>query len=519
MKVSFSFGPKSTEPLVNTLQKMSDNTEFFSYKNISVMIKEAELRHIYFDRIIFSEKIISNPKRELTQLNEYIKNNSDSTEIVMVSNPKKSKAASLFLEIFNSPLYTPVILERPTPSVLLEILQEDILALKTKYYVLDVKKQQSVVVQNTDTVEKKKGIFGNKKQKGQVSANAEEPTPEVTESASDNQEEVVSPEVPPVTGFGGGFGIQETGFPEEPQLNFGSAESSPVTAGGDSLGAENEESESDDDELSIGDFGSQHSDTGFLDEDAEAELQAAVSGGGLSSTSQLGEVTMTPPIEETPKPSPREPIGVKPTSAPQQPKMRLPKIFLFTGEKGAGVTQTVVDKAAELVSKGKSVLVIDLDSNSNGVLALIDTPKFYSRKCQNGISNQIIYSEDGVDFLSQGFGGKITPEMIDSAVDRVGSQYACVLIDCPAECLSLVSLELLYKAAVAVLVRGERYSLISTSLALTNRSQVSLEAERYIMSTCKVLISDEHNEYFQEDLGYVKSIALLPNGNWLNNIA
>lgn len=503
MKVSFSFGPKSTVQLVNTLKNMADNVEFFSYKNIAEMIKSAELRHIYFDRIIFSEKIISNPKKELALLNDYIKNNSDSTEIVFVANPKGSKAAPVFSEIFNSPLYTPVILEKPTPTVLLELIQSDILNLKTKYYVLDVKKQQALTVTNTDTPEPKKGIFGGKKQNVVAEMEAKETAPEVGESASNGIDGSVVGDVPDVAGFGGFATPIAGGFADEVSQNSGLFNNSPLGGGAEDATGENSGTSEEDNELGIGDFGSQHSDTGFLNEDEEAELEEAMQQRNQSTTAAE---------------SPEKPAGITALVSPK-PVAPETRIFLFTGEKGSGVTQFVIDKAAKVVDAGKTVLVIDLDTEANGVLALLDTPKFYSRKCQNGLSNRIVYSEDGVDVVSNGFGGKVTPQMVDTAVESFSSKYDSIFIDCPVKYLKLVSQELLEKASVTVIAKGERSSLISTSLALTNREYLTLDAEREIMNKCRVTITDKDNEFFEEDLGYVRSVAMFPNGNWLERVS
>lgn len=512
MKVSFSFGVKSTAPLVNTLKNMADNIEFYSYESIGAMIKEAELRHLFFDRIVFSEKIISNPRKDLEMLDNYIKNNSDSTEIVFVANPKASKCAPVFSEIFNSPLYTPVILQSPTPTMLLELVQGDILELKTKYYVLDVKKQEAVVTKNTDEKPKKKGFFGGKRKNRENVPSIEEPSSSALngdETVLDKSQETEGTEDSIPSGLGDLTAPVEETSANQTGFGFGFSNRVPVSGDTGEVESGNSEEDFEDEGLGIGDFGSQHSDTGFLDEEAEAELEKT-----MATASENEAVHPEPesvaPVSSDATEQQRQPLPVHP-----KPKS---KVYILTGERGSGVTQLVVDKAANLVEKRKSVLVVDLDYKENGVLSLIDMPKFYSRKCQNGISNIITYSEDGVDFISNGYGSKLDEQVVNSMLTSLKDRYDVILIDCPVSCLGVLPVSVLEQANIMILAFGERCSLISTSLALTDRNNLTLEAERYIMRNCSVKLLGD-SEYQEEDLSYVKGVAYFPNGSWLERIS
>ena len=175
MVVAFSIGDKS-QVVINTLKKSADDIDFYTYINIQEMIRESMLRHISFDRIVFSTKILSksDPEGDLRELNEFIKNNSNGTEIVMIIQGKKQEGNSIdevFINMFNSPMYTPIILEKASPASLLQILKDDITALKTRYYTFDIKKVDRAIVsidKKDDVKEEKKSQESQKKKKGMI---------------------------------------------------------------------------------------------------------------------------------------------------------------------------------------------------------------------------------------------------------------------------------------------------------------------------------------------------------------
>lgn len=529
MKVSFSFGKKSTTTLINTLKKMADNIEFYPYNTIGELVKESQLRKLFFDRIVFSEKILSNPKKELTVLNDYIKNYSDSTEIVMVANPKGSKATSAFVEIFDSPMYTPVILEKPTPTSLLELVKGDILELKTKYFVLDVKKSTK-----PEDTSKKKGIFGGFKstkneEVGKSVQNVEDgnPIPNTGESPSSSNEDNMSGSNLEPSAMGGGTGVDVQNVLNYNGFGFGFSENVSGIGKSETVDSSNFKDDFEDDGLSLGDLGSQHSDTGFLDEDGEEELEAFAKSRDTQPVQEDFVEEYTDSDEDAPDESYEdyeeqesydEPIEEDSHELEVEQPMCNTKIFILIGERGTGVTQTVVDKSVKLAERGTKVLVLDLDVKTNGLLSFIDTNKFYKMKCQNGIVNQIVYSEDGVDMVSSGYGGSLSEAWVRSLLDGVGRKYTNILVDCPIESLKYIPMSVLQKSNLCIMVNGERDSLISTSLALTDRNNLSLEAERCIMENCSVKVVG-NSSYLEEDLNYLRSTCFFPNGSWLNNIS
>lgn len=505
---------------------MADNVEFYPYNSIGELVKESQLRKLFFDRIVFSEKILTNPKKELATLNDYIRDYSNSTEIVMVANPKGSKAVPVFTEIFDSPMYTPVIVEKPTPTSLLELVNGDVLELKTKYFVLDVSKEDN----------KKKGLFGGFKNTKNVKVEknvqnvevAQEPE-NLGESSPQNYEETSSAtpmESNTIPSENVGMVDSSMGVNG---FGFGFSGNLPNSAPNSDFEPSNSSGDFEDGGLSLGDFGSQHSDTGYLDEEGESELQRFAE----SQEAEIPEALESVETYEEPEDEDYSEIEdenpyredlEESYEEPEEPAYESPrakggaKIFVLMGIDGVGATQMVVDKAIKLAKRGIKTLIVDLDTKTNGVLSYIDTSRFYISKCQNGISNRLIYSEDGVDVISNGYGCSLTKEKVQSLLDDVSSKYSNILIDCPIESIKYLPMGILQKSNLCILVNGERSSLISTSLALTDRGNLSLEAERCVMEGCSVKVVGD-STYLEEDLNYLRETCYFPNGSWLNNIS
>lgn len=91
-----------------------------------------------------------------------------------------------------------------------------------------------------------------------------------------------------------------------------------------------------------------------------------------------------------------------------------------------------------------------------------------------------------------------------------------MLIDCPIECMDIITKDVLKLCNVLIYTNTDRSDLLSTTLGLTNRDYCSLEVERKIMGTCIVDCPDGR-ELAQEDIDYVKNTCLFANGCWLDN--
>lgn len=494
MVVSFSVGsPEKNRKIINTLKKQADNINFYSYNTIQELVKEASTRHLEFKRIIFSTAILKDTEKDLNELNDFIKNYSTSTEVVMIlSAPGEDK---VFNSIFNSPMYTPVILPKATAKNVLDLVRSDIMELKAKYYILDkdISKENSSVNEETNSEE----------------SNTSEEVSEVEE-----KENIVS------SGFASGpasvdinegiFNQKDDNLVEEASVentsNFRESPSLPEDSNFNQSDSENEEEIS----LSIGSFGSSHSDTGYLDEEEDQELQAYLNKKNADnrniSLENRNYTQFSGPVSVE-----NRNIKIERGNAKLS---NLPNIDLILSTRDSRATQSIVDQAVEIYSKDSArVLIIDLDVKYNSILSYIDTAKFYRESAYEGITKQRIYEEDGVSIVSNGYGVPLTTRELTSFLDgRLPREFDMIYIDCPTDCMQVLTLDLLQLVNTIIFTKGDRSNLIYTSLALTNRKVVALEVEKWVMNNCLV---DIEGECSQEDLDFINSSMLFANGNWL----
>ena len=546
MEVAFSIGPKSLA-VINRLKTLADNISFHTYPDIRSMVKEAMLRHISFDRIVFSTVLLQDQngnlsvedvEGDLRELNEFIKNYSDNTSIVLITNQdtKELEVTEIFKSMFNSPMYTPVIMSKTTPKNLLEIVTEDITTLKTKYYVLDVDKDKTIVSSNesvekkseTETtkssIEKRKkggffsGLMGGKKKSPDVST----PVQEVKQEAEDvvNKVEEVS-EISTdfsagpksvFTGFGGESSSNSNSESNNFTKNIFDSQNSSSSDGMESSTTGFSDPTGEDDMLSLGEMGEQHTDTGFLDEEEEEndeELQEYI---------RNQHHTLEEDKSEEPVSVRQEPVYTPPIKAEKEEPKKDTNIDMVLGMHGSGSTSAVVNEAMDLYqSKGAKVLIIDLDYRENGLLSFINVEDFYNKGYSRGISRRRIYNEDGIGILSNGYGTAITSsELLTLLRGGIIRKFDEVLIDCPIECLNIVTKDILKLCNILVFTNIDRSDLLSTSLGLTDRSTVSLDVERFIMKTC-IVDCPEGKSLSEEDIDYIRDNCLFANGCWLDN--
>lgn len=577
MNVSFSIGSKS-RAITNTLKTSADNIDFYTSASMKDLIKEATLRHISYDRIVFSSEILSkdDPESDLRALYEFIQNYSNQTELVFIVKGEVKGEEGLdkvFSEMFNSPMYTPVIMRKANAQTLLEIVRDDITELKARYYTLVEKedrvlvseageqkpKQQEVV--NAPVYKKKKGFFkrvfggGSKKESNSSQvANVQKNTYEGGSSA----EKMAAENVHPFSAGPEAFGASLAG---ENDINSSVSENQQknifeVSEGGaSSIEAEGLDSGfptilDEDEMLGIGKFGESHSDTGFLDSSDEEELRRyseardsasvekrEVEDSGLDSWEEgvseepvngndantnsfeefesFEESSTCDKVDESNK---KEEEVKKPIKRSVHAKDKKTYIDLVVGVKGSGATQEIVDEAIRMVEEDNlKVLIVDLDTKENGLLSYIDTEKFYNEGANSGISKMRIYSEDGVDVVSNGYGVPLSNRVLANFLSsRIVRKYDTIFLDCPADNLDLFDSSLIVKCNVIVITGNDRSDLVSTTLALTNREVVCYDVERYICDNCTVEVLG--GELAQEDIDWLDSMCLFANGNWLLRI-
>ena len=549
MVVSFSIGSKS-KAVINRLSKTADNVDFYTYITMQELIREATLRHISFDRIVFSSEILNknDPESDLRALNDFIQNFSNQTELVFIIKGTEdvSNLENLFNNMFNSPLYTPVIMKTANSKVLLELIKEDIVQLKTRYYTLADKedrvlvsggtgvKQEEPVQQEKSTregtTEKKKGIFGGffnrQSKKSGVSHEMENPVKEelnIPTEVEKNSTENSSAFSSGPSSIAVGSSIQNGGKDQvvnsNESNNFSSKEIvSPVIEpeiSTEDFGNSNNEDEL----LSLGDFGEKHSDTGFLDEDDEEELKKFAESQEkeeLIDESVVNWDTLEENIiEEAKKEVIEKPVIKKSTDDNTIKRVGKTHIDLVTGVKGSGVTQEIVDEAVRLAEKeNKKVLIVDLDYKENELLSYIDTERFYIEGANNGLEKIRVYSEDGVDIISNGYGELVNTRMLGNLLSgNLIKRYDMVFIDCPTDCLRVFNIDLISMCNILVIVSNTTTDLISTSKELTDRGNVDYDVERYIAENCDVEVVN--GKLSNTDLAFVKRVCLFANGNWL----
>lgn len=550
MKICFSVGPNS-KGVCNTLKKTADNLDFYYYSSIQELVKESNIRHLYFDRIVFTPKILGDIESDFRVLNDYIRMSSDSTEIVYLLNSNHSEGLEAFNSIFNSPLYTPVIVDNLNSKSAMELVTLDIVELKAKYYDLDVSKVDAVATSATKSKpDKGKKQEKTPKRKGGFIGNLF--------GGSKNQpktEEVVIPESEPVetvsnagelesenpSGFGTGpqsviaSNGGEMELNEDSDLNkseniFDSSASSDTFPEPPDLGIANS---SEDDDLSIGDFGSSHSDTGFLDgEDEDAELQQFLAEQENEEQEQpksteryftndsLDQSDLDNIINagvrsfDIRKPERAPLTGTKHDLLPDYDKS-FPNIDLIIGTDAKKITESIIDEAMKLVQEeGIKVLIVDVDTKYNCILSYIDTNKFYFEGAVDGISKQRVYEEDNIGVCSNGYGSGVSPkDLLRLFSSRALKDYDMVFVCCPVDSLDSFSLEVIRRCHILVMSGNDRSEMFATSIGLTNRDVVDINVERYIMGNCEVEFFDDAK---QEDIDFVKRVCLFANGSWLN---
>jgi hypothetical protein len=270
-----------------------------------------------------------------------------------------------------------------------------------------------------------------------------------------------------------------------------------VSDGDENSVSEISQSSMDDFDLSIGDYGSQHTDSGFVGDDELDELKE------FASKREKEEVAVECDDSDEGKISVVEEVVAK---APAEVNTFIgSKVNIVIGVNGSGVSAYVVNSAIKLNRQGYKVLIIDLDYTNNGVLSFLDVTKFYNSGCNLGINRKRAYYEDGIAVLSNGYGMGLNVDLHDVFESSFLSDFDMVLVDCPIECLSAIPDDIFCTSPVVVGCISDISKLIETSAKLADRSMVSLNKEIYIVSHGKVA-----NKYIKkQDVSLLKELLLL----------
>jgi hypothetical protein len=533
-----------SQKLISTISKSADNVEFSSYSDIASMIKESTMRHIFFDRIVFSEKILKNPEVELKALNDYIAEFSDNTKIVFICQGKGTNNHEVFNNLFDSPLYTVVLIEKVSTNILLDFVKGDITELKAKYYSLDVKSIKSMTSKSPEGVPKEKevplakkekkgffkSIFGGKKnnhqkienQKSDIdgSSNSGKGDNLVSQNSLEVGAGIVSSGVALGTEIGAGTSAIKTGV----DVIGSVVDSVPVSSRTSDFNDQNSYNSLDDDFLGLGGLGEQHVDTGFLDDDSQNEIDevlksleddegAKVTYNNEEEISDIDNYNKNVEQDVVENRSSTLDDSLSPRGSSNELRYRL-----VVGERGIGSTSYIVDYSATQASKGKKVLIIDLDTVDNGILSYIDANSFYGNDRDCGIERMLVYTEDNVDILSNGYGRSISKESLGVLVSSgLLDKYDIVFIDCPIDCIGNLSEDLVSKCVTMVKVGGNKGSLLSVISKLTSREYISPYLEDLLYQNCKFNVVNKI-DYYLEDLSFLRDTCLFGRGNWLNKV-
>ena len=520
------------------------------------LVTEAILRHIDFERIVFTSKFLSNPEDDLRKLQEFLTEYSNNTELVMLEMLEESgsEKEKLFNSFFSSPMYTVVKVKQGSMSIpfLTELVKTDIPTLKVTYggdvHVNDsvvVAKSAEEQVKKEDTKKsvvsapKKKKVgwfgklFGGKSDESEENESSSDSTEEVPEPTGNVDESAVNaePEISPlnqsvVGGVVGDVAKDVIGV----EMNFeenSRVEDAVSVVGGLSVGGvENFSPEDDELGLSIGDYGAAHSDTSFLDDSDEEELENYSS--NREEDNNPARENVVSPVED----SLPDQVEVNPyekvfsddmaQGTPTEdysfdvPQENYKNIDIIISNTGSRAIMDIIDSAAKYSDDGNSVLVVDADNIHHRVLSFIDCNQFYKRDFEYGADNSRIYVEDGVSFVSNGYGNELSTESLERFLEEEElNRFDIVMVDIPVESIGVLNIGILQKCNILIECGSDVSDLINMSLDLTDRSKVSLEMERYIMHNCDAEMLGGVNE---ETIKTAKESCFFANGCWLDNI-
>ena len=292
MNIMISLGQGSTR-LISSAKQAIDNVDCLYFENVDSFTHQCTLRHLFFDRLIFSQRFIST-EEDMKKLCDYVRSNMDSVEIIYVSNATEdaplSSQEELFLKYFDSPMYTVMRITTGTAKMIIEAVSIPIEDVKARYFSVDF---------NSKKVKKRNRRklpvnFEKQKISQEISLTAEKAT-----ESKENKPEEVSPEiVSDVSENSYSEGQEEESSDSDDFNNLGFDEMELYSVGDENSKSEFSGVENDDFDLTIGDYGVQHSDSGFVGDDELEELEA-LKGSKLSEDAKVAS-SATSSVKSTP---------------------------------------------------------------------------------------------------------------------------------------------------------------------------------------------------------------------------
>lgn len=542
MLVMLSLGLRTNE-VIEKLSKQIDNVDFHYLSNVYEFINQSRLRRFAFDRLIFSTKFVSSDE-EMSKLCDYVREDLSSVEIVFILNNNSKELEEVFKKYFDSPMYSVVYINNPTLKSFKDSVKLSISELKALYYDND----------EDDSKDGKRGFLGMFKggrrniRKSEINEKSKDDSSKTAVITSDSTENnswdsefksiLDSNENSSESNLNDILSQHDDSKKSE---NSGDAT---VSHANSEENDENSEVSTDDLDLSIGEYGSQHSDSGFLDDSEIEELNSLSNNDNTqseavkSNDNTHSEAVKSGVTEEDDDANSKvadnkfnsdvdntfldgddmggtSSVDSHISNYKDSSLINLliyGKMNIVTGLSGSGATAFIVNSAMSEVERGFKVLIIDVDYKSNGILSFIDIDKFYDTKRYCGSNGARIYSEDGIDIISNGYG--CTKELDLPTLTGYLSNYDLVLVDCPIECLSSIPDDIFVKGNVVLCTISDISKLMELTLIISDRKIVSLKKEVKINRECKVANSAIDND----DIDFVKGKVLFPNGCFLDNM-
>ena len=542
------FAGKNTKSLIATLKKLHDEVDFVTYENVSVFIKESKLRNLYVNRIVFLDRFMPNGEQDYIALNEYLREYSSDTELVLITSAN-SPHEELFNKYFFSNMYSPVITSgKVSIDFFKELISSPVVNIKAKYYTMDKKITSTKTSQASDKLSGFKGGVAKtaeNKDASSSSTNGSKVGSKGTTDASKSSEDAVA-----VTGAelgynGAGSGVN-AGY-DEIGVNSNSlgSENMPGSYGACSSHQDFSSNPDEDEDLSLGEFGQLHSDTDTFDEDEDEDAVQELEDYASSQRPQQSVVSkeeqalmdelnrkkqealmQQQAIEEEQQhrqeakkdqaQQERDRLAMEQTHREQEAikplDERVSNIYVYTGLYESGISQNIVDEAGHMADTGKAILIVDLSSNHE-LLSFINTKSFYQSPKTGSF---VEYAEDGIRVLSPGYGFSANQSDIAKVLCKQSvSKYDAIYVDCPIADLNFLTDTVDLPINYVLNVNNDASSFINLSVALQNRSLVPLSLERKLQNTAKVHLN---GRYFEQDHKIALGIVYFANGCWLNRL-
>lgn len=217
--IALMIGPNSVKIISEHLAVLNDYINLTSYDTLQNLIKVSKMRNKFFERVVFSSKVLNSPDKDLKELSDYLYEFSSNTSLVFIARSDQKDLVKKFTKVFKAPLYTVAFIDNPTIKDLSNVVECGIEEIKSRYS----KKAVNVV-------EKVKEVEQPKEQEKQVPV--EEPKKEKKRGFFSRLFGGKERKVEPV--------VEEKGIEEELPVDLSN--------------------------LSLGAFANSHADTGFLDD-------------------------------------------------------------------------------------------------------------------------------------------------------------------------------------------------------------------------------------------------------------